>query len=81
MQHVYQTAEFYRQRSGISEGGEKERKIKQADISLDVCVELAPGAKKVYKRCENHITVRGSGGRRVRRHTDIDGNYQLFGED
>lgn len=23
MQHVYQTAEFYRQRSGISEGGEK----------------------------------------------------------
>ena len=28
MQHVYQTAEFYRQRSGISEGGKKEEKNK-----------------------------------------------------
>ncbi len=50
MQHVYQTAEFYRQPPGISESGEKgEEKNKAGGYVLDVCVELAPGAKKVYK--------------------------------
>lgn len=77
MQHVYQTAEFYRQPPGISESGEKEEKIKQADMCW-MYVWNWHLAQRKYIKMRNHITVRGSGGRRVRRHTDIDGNYQLF---
>ncbi len=56
----------------------KEEKNKAGGYLLDVCVDLPPGAKEIYKDTKIVLQVRGSGGRRVRKHTDVDGNYQLF---